>query len=254
MLCWLPFGLRWAGALLKSRRDLLLENLALRHQLLILSRNAPRPRWTPWDRGLWAWLSRAWHRWRTALRLVQPETLTRSHRQGFRLFWKWRSRRGKAGRKSLAPDTISLIRNMSRANPLWGAPRLHGELLKPSIAVAQRAFTKYMVRRPQRSASQNWTSFPRNHLGQMVSVDSFAVPTLRFQVLYAFLVLSHTHRQVLHFNITTVPSARWTAQQLRAAFPFACPPKHLLCARDGCGWQKLCSLGKALIFKGLRCA
>ena len=237
MFCWLSFGLGLAVALLKSRRNLLLENVALRHQLLVLSRNAKRPQLRPLDRALWAWLSCAWSRWRTGLRLFQPATVIQWHRQGFRLFWKWKSRPGKAGRKNLSSDVITLIRNMSRANPLWGAPRIHSELLKLGLSVAQRSVAKYMVQRRPRSPSQNWKSFLRNHLGQIVPVDFFTVPTLRFQVLYVFLVLSHTRRKVLHFNVTAAPSALWTAQQLREAFPFTSPPKYLLRDRDSIyGW------------------
>jgi putative transposase len=122
---------------------------------------------------------------------------------------------------------------MSQNNPLWGAPRLHGELLKLGISVAQQTVGKYMVSQPLRSKSQTWTSFLRNHLGMMVSVDWFTAPTLRFQVLYVFLVYSHSRRQMLHFNITQAPSTRWTAQQLREAFPFTSPPRYLLRDRDG---------------------
>jgi transposase InsO family protein len=165
--------------------------------------------------------------------LVQPDTVIRWHREGFRLFWKWKSGRPKAGRRTVSADTISLIRDMSRANPLWGAPRIHGELLKLGITVAQRTVAKYMVRRPRRSPTQNWTTFLRNHLGQMVSVDFLTVPTLNFQLLYVFLVLSHQRRKVLHFNVVAAPSARWAAQQLREAFPFTSPPQYLLRDRDG---------------------
>jgi hypothetical protein len=141
MLSWLTFVLRLCPALMRSRRSLLLENVALRHQLLVLTRNAKRPQWRPLDRALWIWLSDAWSGWRTALRLVQPDTVIHWHRQGFRLLWKWKSRPGKVGRKCIALDTIALIRNMSRANPLWGAPRIHGELLKLGITVSQRTVT-----------------------------------------------------------------------------------------------------------------
>jgi putative transposase len=118
MLGWLTFVLRFAAVILKSRRDLLLENLALRHQLLVLTRNAKPPRWTASDRALWARLAHTWSRWRSVLRLVQPDTVIGWHRQRFRLFWKWQSRPRKAGRKATAPDTNTLIRDMSRANPL----------------------------------------------------------------------------------------------------------------------------------------
>lgn len=200
------------------------------------------------------WLSRVWDRWRISLRRVQPDTVLRWHRQGFALFWKWKSRPNKPGRKGIAPETIRLIRQMSRANPLWGAPRIHGELLKLGVTLAQRTVAKYLVRRPDRAPSQNWKTFLHNHLGQMVSVDFLTVPTLRFQVLYVFLVLSDARRQVLHFNITPNPSARWAAQQLREAFPFTIPPKYLLRDRDSIYGLEFEHCTQALGLQSLRIA
>jgi len=232
MVPWLTLGLHLAVAALKSRRNLALENLALRHQLLVLSRGSNRPRLTPLDRALWVWLSHCWKGWKTSLRIFQPDTVIQWHRAGFRLFWGWRSRPRPTGRKTIAPEIITLIRQMNQANPLWGAPRIHGELLKLGITLAQRTVAKYMVRPSSRSPNQKWRTFLRNHLGQMVSVDFLTVPTLTFQVLYVFIVLSHRRRRVLHFNIVESPSASWTAQQLREAFPFTSPPKSLLRDRD----------------------
>ena len=232
MIRWLTLALHLAHAGLKSRRSLLLEMLALQHQLLVLSRSSKRPRLTPLDRVLWAWLSQAWGGWKSRLCLVQPSTVLQWHRAGFRLFWRWKSGSHKSGRKTIAPDTIRLIGQMSRANPLWGAPRIHGELLKLGLAVAQRTVAKYMIPHVRRPPSQNWTTFLRNHLGSMVSVDFLIVPTLNFHLLYVFIVLSHHRRRVLHFNVVAAPSAAWTAQQLREAFPFTSPPKYLLRDRD----------------------
>ena len=147
MIRWLTLALHLAVAGLKSRRNLLLEILALRHQLLVLSRCSKRPRLTPLDRVLWAWLSQAWGGWKSRLCLVQPSTVLQWHRAGFRLFWQWKSRPRKCGRKTIASDTIHLIGQMSRANPLWGAPRIHGELLKLGVAIAQRTVAKYMIPR-----------------------------------------------------------------------------------------------------------
>jgi len=135
--------------------------------------------------------------------------------------------------RRIPPDTISLIRELSRANPLWGATRIHSELLQRGLKVAQRTVAKYMVRELHRAPNQNWRTFLRNHLGQMVSVDFLTVPTLGFQVLYVFLVLSHQRRKVLHFNLVEAPSTCWTAQQLREAFPFITLPQYLLRERDG---------------------
>ena len=232
MIRWLTLALHLAVAGLKSRRSMLLEMLALRHQLLVLSRSSKRPRLTPLDRVLWAWLSQAWGGWKSRLCLVQPSTVLQWHRAGFRLFWRWKSGPHKSGRKTIAPDTLRLIGQMSRANPLWGAPRIHGELLKLGLAVAQRTVAKYMIPHVRRPPSQNWTTFLRNHLGSMVSVDFLVVPTLNFHLLYVFIVLSHHRRRVLHFNVVAAPSAAWTAQQLREAFPFTSPPKYLLRDRD----------------------
>ena len=232
MVRWLTFVLHLAVAGLKSRRNLLLEILALRHQLLVLSRSPKRPRLTPLDRVLWAWLSQAWAGWKTRLLLVQPGTVLQWHRAGFRLFWRWKSRPRKTGRKTISPDLITLIRDMNHANPLWGAPRIHGELLKLGITLAQRTVANYMVPRARGPSSQNWKAFLRNHLGSMVSVDFLTVPTLTFQVLYVFIVLSHHRRRVLHFNVVERPSAGWTGQQLREAFAFTSPPKYLLRDRD----------------------
>jgi hypothetical protein len=163
MVAWFMLLLRLSVATLQRRRDLLLENLALRHQLLVLHRTT-RP-----DRALWVWLARGWRAWRTCLRIVRPDTVIRWHRAGFRLFWKWKSRPRRGGRRPIHGEVVSLIRQMNRANPLWGAPRIHGELGKLGIGVAQRTVAKYMVPRAPRPSSQTWTTFLRNHLGQMVS-------------------------------------------------------------------------------------
>jgi hypothetical protein len=181
MIRWLTLALHLAVAGLKSRRSLLLEMLALQHQLLVLSRSSKRPRLTPLDRVLWAWLSQAWGGWKSRLCLVQPSTVLQWHRAGFRLFWRWKSCAVRnSGRKTIAPDTIHLIGQMSRANPLWGAPRIHGELLKLGLAVAQRTVAKYMIPRVRQSPSQDWKTFLRNHLGSMVSVDFLVVPYQKF--------------------------------------------------------------------------
>jgi hypothetical protein len=232
MIRWLTLALHLAVAGLKSRRNLLLEILALRQQLLVLSRCSKRPRLTPLDRVLWAWLSQAWGGWKSRLCLVQPSTVLQWHRAGFRLFWRWKSCARNSGRKTIAPSTIHLIGQMSRANPLWGAPRIHGELLKLGLAVAQRTVAKYMIPRFHRPPSQNWKTFLRNHLSSMVSVDFLIVPTLNFHLLYVFIVLSHHRRRILHFNVAAAPSTAWTAQQLREAFPFISPPRYLLRDRD----------------------
>ncbi|MCP5115909.1 MAG: transposase family protein [bacterium] len=220
-------------ALVRSRAALKLENVALRHQLGVLHRFAPkRLELTVSDRLLWAWLSRIWSDWRSALVMVKPETVIAWHRKGFRMFWTWKIRSGKPGRPAVPKQVRGLIRRMSRENPLWSAPRIHGELLKLGIEVGETSVSKYMVRRRKRP-SQTWRVFLENHLTTSVSIDFFAVPTIRFQVLYVFLVLAHDRRRIVHFNATAHPTAEWTAQQLREAFPFDQLPKYLLRDRDG---------------------
>ena len=215
----------------KSRTALQVENLALRHQLAVLRRSVKRPKVTSADRLFWAWLCDAWSDWRSSLLIVKPETVIGWHRQGFRLFWTWRVRRGQPGRPSVSKKIRQLIRKMSRDNPLWGAPRIHGELLKLGIDIGETSVGKYIARR-RKPPSQTWQTFLENHVKTMVSIDFFTVPTIRFQVLYVFLVLAHDRRRVVHFNVTAHPTAEWTAQQLREAFPFDQVPNYLLRDRD----------------------
>ena len=215
-----------------SRAALELENLALRHQIGILQRSArKRPKLTPWDRLLWVWFSRIWSDWRSALAIVKPETVVGWHRAGFRLFWTWKGRRGQRGRPRISGEIRDLIRQMCRENPGWGAPRIHGELLKLGLDIGESSVSKYLVR-SSRPPSQTWRTFLENHAKQLASIDFFTVPTLRFQVLYVFLVLAHDRRRILHFNVTAHPTAEWTGQQLRQAFPFDQLPRYLLRDRD----------------------
>src|SRR5215472_3875400 len=220
-----------ASATFKSRAALQLENLALRHQLGVLHRSVRRPELTLPDRVLWAWLYEVWNDWRSALVIVKPDTVIAWHRKAFRLFWTWKVRRGQPGRPAVPKDVRELIRRLSRENPLWGAPRIHGELLKLGTDVGETSVGKYLVRHRQ-PPSQTWRTFLENHVKTMVSVDFFTVPTIRFQVLYVFLVLAHDRRRIVHFNVTAHPTAEWTAQQLREAFPFEQIPRYLLRDRD----------------------
>jgi putative transposase len=204
----------------------------LRHQLGVLRRSVKRPKLTPVDRLLWAWLCEVWNDWRASLRIVKPDTVTAWRRKSFRLFWSWKVRHGQPGQPMVAKEVRDLIRKMSRENLQWGAPRIHGELLKPGIGVGQTSVGKYMVR-GRKPPSKTWRTFLENPVKTMVSVDFFAVPTIRFQVLYVFLVLAHDRRRVVHFNVTAHPRTEWTAQQLREALPFEQIPRYLLRDRDG---------------------
>ena len=167
------------GFALRSRALLHVEILALRHQLTVLHRSRhPRLRLTSADRLLWAWLSRAWGPWRSALHIVRPETVLAWHRHGFRLFWTWKSRR-RTGRPGVPADVRALIREMSTMNPLWGAPRIHGELQKLGISISQSTVAKYR-RRQRRPPSQTWRTFLTNHASQIMAADLFVVPTTTF--------------------------------------------------------------------------
>ena len=232
MLIFLTTILASVRSIFQSRAALDLENLALRHQIAVLQRSAAkRLKLTSADRLLWICLSRIWHDWRSALAIVKPETVLAWHRAGFRLFWIWKVRRGQPGRPLVSREVRDLIRKMCRENPGWGAPRIHGELLKLGIDIGQSSVGKYMVR-CRKPPSQTWRTFLENHAKQLVSIDFFTVPTIRFQVLYVFLVLAHDRRRILHFNVTAHPTAEWVGQQLREAFPFDQVPHYLLRDRD----------------------
>jgi putative transposase len=222
--------LRSLGATFQPRRHLLLENLALRHQLLVLNRTAGKPKFRNADRLLWICLRAVWSRWEKALVIIQPQTVIGWHRAGFRLDWRWKSRGG--GRPPIDHELIRLIRRMWPANPTWGSPRIRDELAKLGLQVSDSTIRKYRPRRP-RSSSQTWKTFLRNHTQQIAAIDFFTVPTATFRVLSVFLVLAQARRKVVHFAITESPSAFWTGQQLVNAFPFEVAPRFLLRDRDG---------------------
>src|SRR2546425_1622305 len=215
-------------ALFRDRSQLALENLALRQQLAILRHKAPRPRLRRADRAFWVSLAWVWDQWRSALILVKPETVLRWHRQGFRYFWRCKSR----GRPCVSPEVIRLIRRMSRENPLWGAPRIRSELLLLGYDVAESTVAKYMTRRG-RPPSQTWRTFLRNHLRTTAACDFFVVPTATFRLLFCLVILSYDRRRILHCNVTAHPTVEWTAQQIVEAFPAEeTEPRYLLRDRD----------------------
>ena len=185
----------------------------------------PRPSLTDTDRFFWVLLSRIWSDWHAALHIVKPETVVRWHRQGFRYYWRWKSRH--RGRPKADPEIRELIRRMCRANPLWGAPRVHGELLKLGIEVAETTVSKYMIKH-RRRPSQNWRTFLQNHAKELIALDFFTVPTATFRVLFVLVILSHDRRRILHFNVTEHPTAAWTARQLLEACETDNAPRFLV--------------------------
>ena len=218
-------------AFLVNRSGLALENLALRQQLGVFRRSAPRPRIRCGDRVFWAWLSRWWPGWRSVLVIVSPATVVRWHRQGFRLYWRRKSM-GAPGRPGTDAEVRRLIRRMSRDNPLWGAPRIRDELRLLGHDVAASTAARYMGRRTT-PPSPTWRSFLRNHAGSLASIDFFVVPTVTFRLVYGLVVLRHDRRRVVHYNVTARPTAAWVAQQIREAFPFEAAPRFLIRDNDG---------------------
>ncbi len=201
----------------------------MRHQLYVLECPRSRIRLKKHDRLVWVVLSRIWKDWRESLTIVQPETVLRWHRQGFRLYWRRKSRH--RGRPRASQEIRELIRRMAHENPLWGAPRIHGEVLKLGLDGAQATVSRYMPR-ARKPPSQTWRTFLKNHATAIASIDFFTVPTATFRVLYVFLVLSHERRRVVHFNVTYSPTAQWTGRQLVQAFPWETAPRFLLRDRD----------------------
>jgi len=212
-------------------RELALENLALRQQLVVMKRKCPRPRLRRVDRLFWVWLSRVWRNWRQAVVIVKPETVVNWHRRGFRLFWTWISRRRRSGRPGVNPEVRDLIRKMAAANPLWGAPRIHGELLRLGIEVSERTVSRFLPRH-RKPPSQTWRAFLNNHVKDLVSIDFFTVPTATLRVLFVLIVLAHHRRRLIHFNVTENPTAAWTGQQIVEAFPEDTIPPYLIRDRD----------------------
>ncbi len=190
------------------------EILVLRHQINVLRRQAPKkPALNNVDRLLFVWLSRLVPTTLTALAVITPETVIRWQRAGFRAYWRWKSR-SRGGRPTVPLEIRQLIRDMSLANPLWGAPRIHGELLKLGIDIGQTSVAKYMARR-RGPPSQGWKTFLRNHADGIASMDLFVVPTISFRLLYGLLILQHGRRQILWLGVTAHPTAEWIARQLR---------------------------------------
>lgn len=211
---------------------LLWENVALRHQIMVLRAQGRRPSLRNVDRCFWIGLARYWANWRRALLIVRPETVVRWHRAGFRRYWTRKSRRG-VGRPALSLELAQLIGRMARENPLWGAPRIHGELLKLGFNVAESTVSKYLSRQPGGARrTQSWMTFLTNHLSGIAALDFFVVPTVTFKLLYVLVVIRHDRRQIVHVNVTDHPTEAWTRQQLREAFPWDAAPRFLLRDND----------------------
>jgi hypothetical protein len=218
--------------LFRSRAALEAELLVLRHQINVLRRACPKKHsLVSIDRLILTSVCRLFPAVYDALAIVRPDTVIRWHRKGFKLYWRWKSRR-RCGRPIVPLETRNLIRQMSIENPLWGAPRIHGELLKLGIDVSQTSVAKYMVRR-RAPPSQGWKTFLRNHADGIAAMDLFVVPTFSFRRLYGLLIMGHGRRQILWFGVTAHPTAEWIANQLTQAYCWKQIPRYLIRDRDG---------------------
>jgi putative transposase len=237
-----------------SRKDLLLENLALRQQLSVFQRRKQRPKLAALDRLFWMGMNRVWSEWKSSLLIVTPETVVRWHRRGFRRYWCWRSRHEVGrGRRRISRELRELIFRIVAENPTWGAPRIHGELLMLGFNLSERTVSRLVRRAPKSpEARRRWTAFLSNHREVIAAMDFFAVPTLTFGVLYCFFVIAHDRRRILHFNVTRHPNSVWIAQQLREAFPTEHRQQYLIFDRDGKFGNEVLSAVKAIELASVR--
>jgi transposase InsO family protein len=231
--------------LFKSGSRLEAENLFLRHQLNIALRRAPpRLRLHGSDRALLVWMTKLWPSLLGAAQVVQPETILRWHRAGFKIFWRWKSR-NRVGRPKIDRGLRDLIQRINRENPRWGASRIHGELLMLGFEVAQSTVSKYIAR-PSKPPSQSWKTFLKNHAEAIAAIDMCVVPTLTFDLLFAFLVMGHGRRQLLWFEVTRHPTAEWLARQITEAFPWTLAPAYLVRDNDRAYGQAFQRRGRAM--------
>ena len=223
--------LRCTAAFFRSRSQQAVVELALRHQLATYAQKKTQPKLTHLDRAFWVALFRFWPRWKDALVMVQPDTVVRWHRKGFRLYWRWISKRG-PGRPRISAEVQALIERFALENG-WGARKVHAELGKLGFTVSLATVSRYIPKMPpDRGKQQRWMTFLRNHKDSIAAMDFFVVPTAGFRVLYVWFVIDHGRRRIIHFNVTTNPTARWVIQQLREAFPDDSVARYLVYDND----------------------
>ena len=231
MIALIRFVLAVLASPFKSNSRLEAENAVLRHQLVVLRRKLKgRAHLTNNDRWFFVQLYRWFPSILQVLTIIRPETLVRWHRAGFRCYWRWKSRR-QGGRPPIEAELRALIRQMSTENLLWGAPRIHGELLKLGFEVAQSSVAKYMVKR-RGPPSQGWRTFLRNHAPEVAAMDLFVVPTIGFKLLYGFVIIRLDRRDLVWINGTANPTAEWVARQITEAFPWNEAPRYMIRDRD----------------------
>ncbi len=231
MMTFLSLVLHVVVSPFKTKARLEAEIIMLRHQLNVLRRRVPsKPKFAMADRLLFVWLYRLFPSVLNAIAIVRPETIIRWHRTGYRLYWRWKSR-ARGSRPKVPMEIRRLIREMSLANRLWGAPRIHGELLKLGIEVAQSTVAKYMAKNG-RGRSQTWKAFLHNHAAGIAAMDFLVVPTIGFKLLFVLVILRHQRRRLISLTVTINPTAEWIAHQITDAFPWNEAPAHLIWDRD----------------------
>jgi putative transposase len=233
-MLWLTLAFfTWLRSFIRSRHELGLEIVALRQQVIVLKRRTKRARLRHFDRVFWVTLRKLWPKWSKALLIVKPGTVVRWHRKGFRLYWRLRSRSKLVGRPLTAFDIRTAIHTMASENHTWGAPRIHGELLKLGLEISERTVSRYLSRSHRNGrAAQLWRTFLKNHREAIVGMDFFTVITANFRILYCLFLIRHSRREILHFNATEHPTSEWVVQQLREAFPEATEDQYLIFDRD----------------------
>ena len=222
---------RFLLCLFQTRKNLLLENALLRQQLVMYQRTVKRPKILQRDRIFLVWLSKVFSRWKEALVVVRPETVIGWHRLGFKLYWRWKSRRG--GRPCIDWSLIKLIRRMHKENPTWSPQRIQGELAKLGLTVSENTVLKYGGKpQPDTDKRQRWLTFLKNHAKQTVAIDFLVARTIFFKAIYVFVAISHDRRKILHWNVTRHPSSDWAIQQLRQTFDFDATTKYVIRDND----------------------
>ena len=231
LLHFLVLIIRCAPAFFRSHNEQAIVELALRQQLATYNQKKTKPRITPLDRVFWVALLQFWPRWKRVLVIVEPDTVVRWHRKGFRLYWRWISKRG-PGRPPLTAEIQELIRLFALENK-WGARKIHAELGKLGFTVSLATVSRYMPKHPRdRGKQQRWMPFFRNHRDGIAAMDFFVVPTITFRLLYVWFVIDHERRRIIHINVTTNPTAQWVVQQLRVSFPDDLAPEYLIFDND----------------------
>jgi len=216
----------------RSKHDIVLENLALRQQLVVQQRSIKRPKIKNRDRIFWIWLSRFWSDWRSSLIIVKPPTIIGWHKKGFKAYWKRKSRR--IGRPNIDWELIKLIRKIQKENSTWSAQRIQGELKKLGFDVCDNTVSKYMTKDKDddNSRQQRWLTFLRNHTKHIVGIDFLVARTVFFKAIYVFVAISHDRRKILHFAVTANPHSQWAIQQLRETFAFDETTKYVIRDND----------------------